>query len=269
MLPRAQQAELERAVGLLESPRLAIRLANYAGKPVNRVLGSVPGLSARLHRALRAAILQCLAVAIESQEGEIIAPSSWRPKALTGLTGGIGGLFGAMALPVELPFTTMLMLRAIADIAYHQGEDLHTLEPRLACLQVFALGDSDSDAGAPVGYYAARTTLTRLTGDVMALMVERSVLDVSAPVVRSFVAEVVSRFGLVLSERVAAAAIPVLGALGGATVNVIFMDHFERIAEGHFTIRRLEREHGRALIRDLYRRASCQPQPRLSPTGTT
>ena len=41
---------------------------------------------------------------------------------------------------VELPLTTTIMLRAIADIARHNGEDSRTLEARLACLQVFALG---------------------------------------------------------------------------------------------------------------------------------
>jgi len=267
-LPPAQQQELARAVELLESPRLAVRLANYAGKPLDTVLGKVPGLSGALHRALRAAILRCLTVAIESQQGEVLAPSSWRPKALTGLTGGIGGLFGALALPVELPFTMTLMLRAIADIAQHHGEDLRALEPRLACLQVFALGDRRSDAGAAIGYYAARATLTRLTGDVMALMVERSVLDVSAPVVKRLVTEVVSRVGLVLSERVAAGAIPVLGALGGATLNVMFTDHFERVAQGHFTVRRLERAHGREVIAELYRIAATGAAPRPPPAIT-
>ena len=260
-LPTAQQQELENAVALLESPRLAIRLANYAGKPLDSVLGAVPGLNGALHRALRSAILQCLAVAIESQEAEALAPSSWRPKALTGLAGGIGGLFGAFALPLELPVTMTLMLRAIADIARHHGEDLRALEPRLACLQVFALGDRKADAGAVIGYYAARATLTKLTADVMALSVERTVLDVSAPVVTRLVTEVVSRAGLVLSERVAAGAIPVLGALGGASLNVMFMDHFERVAQGHFTIRRLERAYGRELIGELYRIAAAGAAP--------
>jgi len=267
-LPPAKQSELERAVALLEQPRLAIRLANMAGKPFDTALNAIPTLNGRVQGILRKAILQCLTVAIDSQEGAAFAPSSWRPKALTGLTGGIGGLFGALALPVELPFTMTLMLRAIADIARHQGEDLRALEPRLACLQVFALGDRKSDAGAAIGYYAARATLTKLTGDVMSSLVERSALDVSAPVVKRLVTEVVSRFGLVLSERVAAGAIPVLGALGGATLNVMFMDHFERVAQGHFTIRRLERELGREVIGELYRIAATAPVPRSPPALT-
>jgi hypothetical protein len=40
--------------------------------------------------------------------------------------------------------------------------------------------------------------------------------------------------------------------VGGATVNVIFMNHFQRIALGHFTVRRLERVYGPALVRRHY-----------------
>ena len=55
-----------------------------------------------------------------------------------------------------------------------------------------------------------------------------------------------SRFGLVVSDKVAAGALPILGAVGGATVNVIFMDHFQRVAQAHFALRRLERTYGAA-----------------------
>jgi hypothetical protein len=130
---------------------------------------------------------------------------------------------------------------------------------------VFALGDRKSDAGAAVSYYAARATLTRLTGEVMASLVERTALDASAPVVTRLVTEVVSRFGLVLSERAAAGAIPVLGALGGATLNVMFMDHFERVAQAHFTLRRLERVYGSEVIAELYRIAAGGPAPASVP----
>jgi len=81
------------------------------------------------------------------------------------------------------------MLRAIADIARENGEDLRSLEPRLACLEVFALGDRKTDAGAAIGYYAARAALTKLKGDVVLNLVERTVLYASAPVVARLVTE--------------------------------------------------------------------------------
>jgi hypothetical protein len=71
-------------------------------------------------------------------------------------------------------------------------------------------------------------------------------------VVGSLVAEIATRFGVVVTERSAASALPVLGALGGATVNMVFMNHFQRVARGHFSIRRLEREYGPNAVRKLY-----------------
>lgn len=70
----------------------------------------------------------------------------------------------------------------------------------------------------------------------------------STPVVTSLVSEFVSRFGLVVSDKVAAGAVPIPGAIGGATVNVIFMYHVQRIARGYFTPR-LQRSYGAALVR--------------------
>jgi hypothetical protein len=55
-----------------------------------------------------------------------------------------------------------------------------------------------------------------------------------------------------VSERSAASALPVLGAVGGATVNMLFMNHFQRVALGHFAVRRLERQYGANVVRRLY-----------------
>jgi len=96
---------------------------------------------------------------------------------------------------------------------------------------------------------------------VVAFVAERGALDASAPVVSSMVSEIVSRFGLVVSDKVAAGALPILGAVGGATVNVIFMDHFQRIAQAHFALRRLERRYGAADIRRRYAELAAQPRP--------
>jgi hypothetical protein len=245
---------LQRAFRLLENPNFATKLANYAGQPVDHMLRLLPPTtSRRLHRIIEAAILRCLKAAIQSIESDSTAPPATSTSSmLAGLTGAASGFFGLAALPIELPITTTLMLRAIADIARHFGEDLTTIEGRLACVEVFGLGTSNVRGRMDVGYYASRALLSRLVGDVSSLLLERGVVGVSAPVVNSLVAEVASRFGIVLSERLAASAIPVLGALGGATINVIFMNHFQRIALGHFTIRSLERHYSADVIRRHY-----------------
>jgi len=46
--------------------------------------------------------------------------------------------------------------------------------------------------------------------------------------------------------------VPVVGALGGAALNTLFMGHFQDMGRGHFIIRRLERLHGQEEIRRLY-----------------
>jgi hypothetical protein len=63
---------------------------------------------------------------------------------------------------------------------------------------------------------------------------------------------VAARFGLVVTQKVAAQALPVVGALGGAAVNYAFIEHFQEVARGHFTVRRLERLYGKDKIRTEY-----------------
>ena len=157
-LSRAHQSDLQRAFGLLERQNFAAWLADYAGQPIDRVLSMMPErASAGLNRAIEAAILRCLELAISS-----IDPRAKRPPAghfsslLVGVNGGISGLFGLAALPIERPVTTMLMLRAIADTARHQGEDLSRLEARLACVEVFALGARGPGKRMDMGYFASR-----------------------------------------------------------------------------------------------------------------
>ncbi|MFZ1896170.1 MAG: EcsC family protein, partial [Rhodoplanes sp.] len=232
-LSSAHQRDLQRAFGLLERQNFAARLADYAGQPIDRVLSMMPEqASAGLNRAIEAAMLRCLELAIGSIEPKAKGPPARHLAALVaGINGGISGFFGLVALPFELPVTTTLMLRTIADTARHQGEDLSQLEARLACVEVFALGARNS--GQRMGYFASRALLSKLAGEASVYLAERGVARASAPVVNRLLAEIASRFGVVVSERFAASAVPVLGAVGGATVNFVFMNHFQRVAHGH------------------------------------
>jgi hypothetical protein len=242
------------AVGTLENTNFAARIANYAGAPINRAMGFLPRVAGEgISKAVETAMLQCLKTAIRSlDESKRRRPDKLLSTVAAGVTGGVSGFMGAAALAVELPVTTTLMLRAVADIARHSGEDLSRLEARLACLQVFALGTGANDVRKDVGYFAARAMLTRLTGNAAALLVERGAAELSGAAMNRFLAELVSRFGVVLADRVAASALPVIGAIGGATVNVVFMNHFQQIAQGHFTVRRLERTYGADVVRRQY-----------------
>src|SRR5208337_2257182 len=56
---------LRRAVQSLENPRLAARLADHAGQPVNRILRLAPRVAnEKLNDIVKAAIFKCLETAI-------------------------------------------------------------------------------------------------------------------------------------------------------------------------------------------------------------
>jgi hypothetical protein len=80
----------------------------------------------------------------------------------------------------------------------------------------------------------------------------RGVVDESASAIVRLLAQIGARFGVVVSQKVTAQAVPVLGAIGGATINVAFVDHFQTLARGHFTVRRLERTYGQGTVRRAY-----------------
>jgi hypothetical protein len=258
-LSQPHLAALRRAYLQLEKQSFATKLADYAGQPVDRVMRTIPRVATRrLNRAIEVAMLRALDLAIRSIDLTATRPPANKAAAFAaGINGGLSGFFGAAALPLELPFTTTLMLRAVADTARHYGEDLSRLESRLACVEVFGLG-SGAQNQLQVGYYATRALLSKLSGEASAYLIERGALGVSAPVVNSVISELAARFGVIVSERFAASALPVLGAIGGATVNVIFMTHFQRVAQGHFIIRRLERLYGAALVRRRYEALSAE-----------
>jgi hypothetical protein len=228
----ADHAALKNAVKYLEGRNFAARLADYAGVPVNRVLGVLPkAINRQLSGLVRNAVMKGLAVAVDTLDDKPPrSPAMGFSSFLAGVTGGVSGLFGLGALAVELPLTTTLMLRAIAEIAQHQGEDLSTLEAQLACLEVFAYGAKRNEDHLDVGYYAARTLISKYTHDIAALALERGAIDASAPAVASLVSEVVSRFGLVVSDKVAAGALPILGAVGGATRSSHIKERYAELA---------------------------------------
>jgi EcsC protein family len=158
-------------------------------------------------------------------------------------------------LPIELPVSTVIMLRSIADIARSEGEDLSDPEAALSCVQVFAMGGrAGSDDASESGYFAVRGMLARSVTEAARFIAERGVIREGAPILVRFITLVASRFGVVVTQKVVAQALPVVGALGGAAVNYAFIEHFQDVARGHFTVRRLERIYGKDLVRTEYER---------------
>lgn len=251
----ADLRDLRRAKQLLERTSLAMRVSNLIGVPIERGIEMLPKrASALVTSATRRALQTALRFALVTLDDEPGEPSAdVLHKVLVTATGAGGGLFGMPALAIELPISTTIMLRSIADVARSEGERISTPDTKLACLQVFALGGrTKHDDAAESAYFAIRAALARGLADAAQLMAERGLAQEGAPAIVRFIVQVAARYGVVVSEKTAAQALPLVGAAGGAFVNALFMDHFQEVARGHFIVRRLERFYDHETVRRAY-----------------
>ncbi len=253
-LTDADREALRQAVLALEGPSYVARLSTLAGRPIELLGQALPRVASDLiSRATQAALTRALRYALRTIPKEGRDPETGTHKALAVLSGAMGGALGLSAVLVELPLSTTIMLRSIARIAQSEGEDLQDPEAALACLQVFALGGrTGSDNLHETGYFAVRAAMARSVSRALQQIAGRGVVDESASAIVRLLAQIGARFGVVVSQKVAAQAVPVLGAIGGATINVAFVDHFQTLARGHFTVRRLERTYGPGTVRRAY-----------------
>lgn len=145
------------------------------------------------------------------------------------------------------------MLRSIADIARSQGEQLNLPELKFACIEVFALGERTSkDDASESGYFAVRAALAKAVSEAAEFIAERGIAREGAPALVRLISQLAERFGITVSEKVVAQAIPGIGAVGGALINLVFIDHFQDMARGHFSVRRLERKYDPATVKAVY-----------------
>src|SRR5215472_3679351 len=247
---------LAAAVRWLESPSLAGRLAALAGKPVGLVQWALPATaSTAVAKLTKNALERALDVALFSLRNRRITGGRKLHSGLACTSGAIGGAFGLMALAVELPVSTTIMLRAIAAIAQEEGENLADPRTGLACLEVFALGGPPADEkGVEADYFAVRAMLARGLVEVADFALDKGAIREAAPFLVRFLAQIAPRFGVVVTQKIAVQAVAVVGALGGAAVNLAFIEHFQDVARGHFTVRRLERVYGADKLRAEYDR---------------
>jgi len=247
--------QLRQAKQILEHPSLAAKIINVIGAPLVKGMELLPQkwtdvVSDATHKALQAA----LNLALETLDKRTGGRSDDILHKIVVVASGAGsGAFGLPALVIELPVSTTIMLRSIADIARSQGEDLRDLNTKLACLEVFALGGrSPKDDASESGYFMVRAALAKAVSEAAKYIAERGLAKKGAPPLVRLIIQIAERFGVQVSEKVATQAVPVVGAAGGAVINYVFIDHFQSMARGHFTVRRLERRYGADTVKDEY-----------------
>lgn len=260
-------ADLQRAVALLEAPTLTAKMANLVGSPLEFAVRKLPAaVSARIHSVTEAALYKATQTALWSmdrqQPGKSASPRLHKLAAAA--SGALGGLGGLPALAVELPLSTTIIMRAVADIARSEGFDLNDFTTRQACLEVFALGgNSGQDDASETGYYLARGFTSEVMRHLSAELVGTAAsgshglaLGLAPKEAGKWLAKVVekvaARFGVVVTEKFAAQAVPIIGAVAGATLNTMFTDYYQDMARGHFIVKRLEQKYGFEPVRLAY-----------------
>jgi len=246
---------LKKAKVLLENPGLAAKITNLLGKPIEEGFNRLPEKwSSNINKITRTTLTTVAETAIFTMEDTPFDDkSNILHKFAVAVTGGVGGFFGLPALAIELPISTTIMLRSIADVARSEGESINNLDSKLACIEVFALGGpSKSDDATESGYYAVRVALARSVTEAAEYIAEKGVVEKGAPSLVRLIIKIAERFSIQITEKTAAQAVPAIGAVGGALINTLFIDHFQNMAHGHFIVRRLERKYGKEPVKNVY-----------------
>jgi len=247
--------DLRAAKAMLEHPGLAARLADTVGRPLEPGLAMLPAnWNERLAGLTEAALARGLELSLSTMGKRRTCRShEWAHRAIVAGSGAASGALGLASLAVELPFSTLVILRSIADIARSEGFDPADPYIKLCCLEVLALGGrTRGDDAADSGYWMVRAALAHSISEAAAHIARKGLTKESGPALARLIGIIASRFGSVVTEAAAAKAIPVIGAVSGATVNYLFMQHFQEMARGHFIIVRLEQTYGRDTIERLY-----------------
>ncbi|MEP3685507.1 MAG: EcsC family protein [Sulfitobacter dubius] len=200
---------------------VGIHVLNLIGGSADGLIDRLPGA---VRRNLEGATMKALGHAMQaahSSRSYVKDQQGWLNQAVStamGAAGGAGGLPTALA---ELPVTTTLLLRVIQGVAAEHGFDPSAENVQFDCVHVFtAAGPLADDDSADLGFLTVRMALT---GRAM----------------NAVIARVAPRLALVLGQKLAAQAVPVLGAVAGAATNYAYTSYYQDMAHVHFGLRKL------------------------------
>jgi hypothetical protein len=247
-------AIITQAKAALEHQSLAMHLSSIAGAPVDLLVQNLPGdvcgkiskvVTGSLNKATQWAFLTA-----GSKENPIMR-EDWMHKCAVVASGAAGGFLGLVSTLWELPLSTMLMLRSIGCIAEQEGLNMADAKTRLGCVSVLSMGANPKTVDADeLGYWVTRKSMAALVTQVL----EWNGKGVAPALVR-FITETAARYGVTVTEKVAMQFAPAVGALTGATLNHIFLDHYQSVAHAHFSIERLCLTYGESAVKEAYARA--------------
>ncbi len=202
-----------------------IALANRLGAQLDEALAHLPaGVRTTVEQATAAALGHAFRVAQAGRHAPSTGPRGAQAlAALTGAVGGAGGLAGALA---EVPVTITVFLHAISQAARDEGFDPDAPAVRAECLRVLQAGSPmPEDDALDTGFVGARIALN---GQAM----------------QKLIATIAPALSTILARKLAAQAVPVLGAVTGAALNAAYLAYFRELAAIRFALMRLTLLHG-------------------------
>jgi hypothetical protein len=219
----------------LRADRPLMRVIQKFGGKLEEGMAHLPkGLRGQIERVTTDALTRAVALAGHGRHAPDFGPRG--APALAALTGAIGGAGGIVTAMAELPVTITVILHAILRAAEAEGFDTTLPEVRAEALRVLLSGGPlDEDDGINSSFIGARMTLT-------------------GPALHNLLAKIVPGFATVLSQKLAAQTVPVLGALTGAGLNAAFLTHYRELAHIRFGLLRLTVLHGAEPVRAQFER---------------
>jgi hypothetical protein len=232
----AQVADLARRYKRANGP--VIRLVNRLGASLENQLSALPeSLRGQIERVTAQALQTAYGMAARAPN--LGARGPFAAVIASGAAGGAGGLPTAIA---ELPVTVTLFLNAIRAEARDAGLDPDEDWVRAECLQVFAAGSPlQQDDGVNTSFVASRLALT-------------------GSAVQNLIATIAPRLATVLGQKLAAQAVPVLGAVSGAAMNAAYLSYYREIARVRFALLNLAQVHGTEAVEAEFRLATTPPK---------
>ncbi len=227
--PKPAIAALATRYRRANGPVMAL-MARLGGTVEGQMKALPPSLRSQIERVTQAALERAHGVAARGpdlgRQGHVLTVMA------TGAAGGVGGLPTALA---ELPVTVTVILHAIRAAAVEAGYDPDDPAIRAECLQVFGAGSPlAGDDGVNTSLIAAR-------------------LAVTGSAVQTVIAAVAPRLAAALGQKLLAQAVPIIGAVTGATLNAAYMRYYREIARIRFALLRLAEVHGAEAVLTQFR----------------
>lgn len=254
--------DLKMAAELLTNPSITAQISNIVGSPLEKMVENLPTkLRNSIQETVSSALHKAINGAVKTMNNKQTKASTIKHKLMAAGSGALGGAFGAPALILEIPISTTIIMRAVADIARSEGFDVNDIETKRMCLEVFSLGGiTKADDGSDTGYYFTRMALNEVmksfNKEMSKLVVEKGISRLTPAQVGAMMAKLVeavaAKFGIVITGKIASQVVPVVGAVTGATINSLFVDYYQDMALGHFTIKRLEKKYDFEHLREEF-----------------